>query len=210
MTDAVGDTKPSDFADVGPPIGARAVHESTSNLSFHGRIVLGVAPGLVRTCRSLNDGRRIIDARHARGDVFGFESGSAYSLSTEAVCECNIIAYARRRLEQHASIDVAISEQVLSYALRTLARSQAHALLLARRSAQARIAAFLIERAELSKHHSTFDLERDRQDIADYLALTVETVSRTFSHFERTLRIELPTCRRIHIRNTAGLRRLNA
>ena len=169
-----------------------------------------VVSGLVRTCRFLNDGRRVIDAFHACGDIFGFESGSVYSLSAEAVCECNVIAYGRKRLERRASVDVGISEQVLSYALRTLARSQAHALLLARRSAQARIAAFLIERAELSNDQSMVDLEMDRQDVADYLALTVETVSRTLSHFERTLLIEMPTCRRIHIRNTASLRRLNA
>ena len=172
--------------------------------------VLKVVSGVVRTCRFLRDGRRVIDAFHACGDVFGFEGGTMYSLSAEAVCACTVIAYGRKPLAELASTDGNVSEQVLSYALLSLARSQRHALLLARRSAQAKMAAFLIERAEASNDHATVDLDMTRQDIADYLALTVETVSRTLSQFQRTLLIELPTSRKIRIRDSSSLRRLDS
>jgi len=49
-----------------------------------------------------------------------------------------------------------------------------------------------------------------RQDIADYLGLTIETVSRTLTHFETAAAIELPRSRRIVLRNRSALHKLNA
>jgi len=83
-------------------------------------------------------------------------------------------------------------------------------LLLGRKSAQERIAAFLLEMAERAEETDTVELPMSRLDIADYLGLTIETVSRTLTHLESTAAIELPSTRRVRLCNKAALVRLNA
>lgn len=169
-----------------------------------------VVTGVVRTCKFLSDGHRQIDAFHVAGDVFGFEIGAEYRLSAEAVCDCTLISYPRRGLENLAANNDALSRGLLSYAMRSMARAQDHSSLLGRRSAVAKVAAFLIEWAQHSPGAQTVALAMTRQDIADYLGLTIETVSRTLSQLERSAVIELPTTRQIRFRDPAALRQLNS
>jgi CRP/FNR family nitrogen fixation transcriptional regulator len=169
-----------------------------------------VVSGVVRTCKFLSDGRRLIDAFHVAGDVFGVEAGADYSFSSEAVCDCTIVAYRRRGLEASASQDTGLSRDLFSYAMRSLARAQVHALLLGRRSAVEKVAAFLVDWSTHSPDTGTVTLEMTRQDIADYLGLTIETVSRTLSQFERDAVIEFATARQIRLKRPAALRDLNS
>jgi CRP/FNR family nitrogen fixation transcriptional regulator len=90
-----------------------------------------------------------------------------------------------------------------------LTRSQNHALLLIK-SAQERLAAFLLEMAERIMGKGAVELPMSRQDIADYLGLTIETVSRTLTQFAGASTIELVASRRIVLRNRSALRQLNA
>jgi CRP-like cAMP-binding protein len=83
-------------------------------------------------------------------------------------------------------------------------------VLLLVKSAQERVAGFLLEMAERASGGNTVELPMSRQDIADYLGLTIETVSRTLTHLENSAAIELPTSRRIVLRNRPALSRLNA
>jgi CRP-like cAMP-binding protein len=78
------------------------------------------------------------------------------------------------------------------------------------KTAQERVAGFLLEMAKRSAAATEIDLPMSRQDIGDYLGLTIETVSRTLTQFERDAAIAVPTSRRIVLRNRAALRRLNA
>ena len=172
--------------------------------------VFRVVSGVVRTCRFQSDGRRQICAFHSRGDVFGFEPGTEYSLSAEAVSDCTVVPYRRNRLERSAIEDRRLSVLLFSYAIQSLARARDHALLLGRRSAVGKMAAFLVESAERSADPVVVDLAMTRQDIADYLGLTIETVSRTFTHFERDALIQLPTSRRVRLVDLPRLRRLDA
>ena len=172
--------------------------------------VFKVVSGVVRTCKFLSDGRRLIDAFHVAGDIFGVEAGAGYSFSSEAVCDCTVISYRRRGLEASASQDAGLSRQLFSYAMRSLARAQVHALLLGRRSAVEKVAAFLVDWAAHSADTGTVTLEMTRQDIADYLGLTIETVSRTLSQLERDALIELSTARQIRLKRPAALRDLNS
>jgi CRP/FNR family nitrogen fixation transcriptional regulator len=169
-----------------------------------------VVSGVVRTCKFLSDGRRQIDSFHVAGDVFGLEAGAEHTLCAEAVCDCTVISYRRRGLEMLAANDGSLSHQLFSYAMRSLARAQEHSLLLGRRSAVEKVAAFLIEWAEYAPESRVISLAMTRQDIADYLGLTMETVSRTLSQLERDGLIELPTARQIWIKNLAALRNLNS
>ncbi len=183
-----------------------------ANAEFFYKVVSGV----VRTCKFLVDGRRQIDAFHIPGDIFGLEAGSEYSLSAEAVSECTVIVYRKNKLDLLAVGDRNLSQELLDFAMRGMARAQEHSLLLGRRSAVEKVAGFLLGWAGKSSHRGMagnqgmVTLAMTRQDIADYLGLTIETVSRTLSQLERDHVIELPSARQIHLRNLDTLEDLAA
>ena len=168
-----------------------------------------VALGVVRTCKHLSDGRRQIDDFYVPGDVFGLEAGADHSLSAEAACACSIISYRRHDLATLVS-DNELSYQFFCYAIQRLARAQEHAILLGRRRAVEKVAAFLIAWAAYSPMKNIIILEMTRQDIADYLGLTIETVSRKLSQLEQKAFIELPTARQIKLKDRTGLRNLSS
>lgn len=182
----------------------RGIYAEGDDAGFFFKLVSGV----VRTCKFLSDGRRQIDAFHVAGDMFGFEMGAEHSLSAEAVCDCTVIPYRRRGVEMVK--DAVLSQQLFSYAMRSFTRAQDHSLLLGRKSAAEKVAAFLIEWAEPSAAGHVVSLAMTRQDIADYLGLTIETVSRTLSQLERDAIIALPTARQIRLKDMAALQDMNA
>lgn len=195
-----------------PPVGAvqhfvadREICSEGSNADYFYKVVSGV----VRTCKFLSDGRRQIDAFHVAGEIFGFESGSDYRLSAEAVSDCTVIAYRKNKQDLFAGNDALLSRELLSFAMRGMARAQDHSLLLGRRSAVEKVVAFLLDWAEKSADQKTISLAMSRQDIADYLGLTIETVSRTLSQLERDAIIALPSARQIRLRNLDALQDLS-
>lgn len=169
-----------------------------------------VVSGVVRTCQFLSDGRRQIDAFHLAGDVFGFECGAAHRLSAEAVSNCTVIAYRRRGMETVIAADDRIARQFFAYAMTCLEQTREHCLLLGRGSAAQKIAAFLTEMADRGEAATVLALPMSRQDIADYLGLTIETVSRTLSQMERDGTIALPSTRKVVLKNRRLLEDLNA
>jgi CRP/FNR family transcriptional regulator, nitrogen fixation regulation protein len=199
----------ADFGPTGPVLhfaSDRAIYEEGDQARSFYKVVSGV----VRTCRFLSDGRRQIDSFHVEGDVFGFEVGSAYRLSAEAVSECTLIAYRRRGVDAVAALDDRMARQFFYHAMTCLARSQEHSLLLGRGTAVQKIATFLLEMAERGSCEAVIDLPMSRQDIADYLGLTIETASRTLSHLERDSVIGLPTARRVVLKDRRVLRQMMA
>jgi CRP/FNR family nitrogen fixation transcriptional regulator len=161
-----------------------------------------VVSGVVRTCKFLADGRRQIDAFHVAGDVFGIETGAEHSLSAEAVSDCKIVAYRLPAIK-------AVPPQLVTELLRNLSRAQGHAVLLCRRSAVEKVASFLLDWARQPASGGMIALAMTRQDIGDYLGLTIETVSRTLSQLERDGIIELPSVRQIRITDIEALTELN-
>jgi CRP/FNR family transcriptional regulator, nitrogen fixation regulation protein len=115
----------------------------------------------------------------------------------------------RSTLISLASRDNDVARQLWAMTAAELQRAQDHIMLLIK-TAQERVAGFLLEMAKRSSVVSEVDLPMSRQDIADYLGLTIETVSRTLSLLERGAAIAVPTSRRIVLRNRAALSRLNA
>jgi CRP/FNR family nitrogen fixation transcriptional regulator len=169
-----------------------------------------VTSGVVRTCKFLSDGTRQIDAFHVAGDVFGFACGDEHGLSAEAVSDCRVTRHRRRGLEHLLASDDAMAASVFSYAMRCLEHARSHAFLLGRGTAVQKLAAFLSEMSSLMPAGDMVDLAMTRQDIADYLALTIETVSRTLAQLERDGVIALSSARRIRLKNLSALRALNA
>ena len=169
-----------------------------------------VVSGVVRTCRFLSDGRRQIEAFHMTGEVFGFEAGEDHRMSAEAVSNCTVVAYRRRGLETMISQDEKLGRWFFSHAMNSMASAREHMLLLGRGSAAQKISAFLLEAADREGDGGVVDLAMSRQDIADYLGLTIETVSRTLSQLERDGTIKLPAARRVVLKDRLALRTLNS
>jgi CRP-like cAMP-binding protein len=171
--------------------------------------VYKVASGAVRTCRFLSDGRRQIGAFYLPGDVFGLEIGKEHQFSAEAVGNAVVIVVRRSAVVSLAERDCEAARVLWGYTARELRRVQEHMLMLVK-NAQQRVACFLIEMSKRLATTDALDLPMARQDIADYLGLTIETVSRTMSQLVSEAAISLPTSRHILLRNQNALRRLNA
>ena len=164
--------------------------------------------GAVRTSKILNDGRRQIGEFYLPGDIFGLEVGTEHAFSAEAIADAKVIVIKRSAVEALAARDNDVARQLWATTGRELQRMQEHILLLIK-TAQERVAGFLLEMAARIKSTTEIELPMSRQDIADYLGLTIETVSRTLTILENSAAIALPSSRRIVLCNPAALRRLN-
>jgi CRP/FNR family transcriptional regulator, nitrogen fixation regulation protein len=168
-----------------------------------------VISGTVRTYKIFDDGRRQIGGFYFAGDMFGLEFGEAHQFSAEAIDNCVVLVVKRSALVALADRNGDIARQLWSFTAGELQRVRAHMLLLIK-SAEERVACFLLEMAERLSTAEAVELSMSRQDIADYLGLTIETVSRTLTHLEAKAAIALPTSRRIELRNRKALIRLDA
>ena len=170
-----------------------------------------VVSGTVRTYKLLNDGRRQIDAFHLAGDIFGLETGEEHRFSADAVDAAKIVAFRRRRFETLAHDDPELGDQVMSSMMRSLERAHDHMMLLGRKTAQEKVASFLLDMSRRVSKGDRFDLPMQRTDIADHLGLTIETVSRTLTQFAREGLIKLAAASRsVVLCDKDALRRLNA
>jgi CRP/FNR family nitrogen fixation transcriptional regulator len=170
-----------------------------------------VISGTVRTYKLLSDGRRQIDAFHLAGDIFGIEAGVEHRFSAEAVGNATVVAYRRGTLDRLTREHPAFGQQVMSAMMRSLERAQDHMLLLGRKTAQEKIATFLLDLAERMHEDDHFELPMLRSDIADHLGLTIETVSRTLAALGRKGLIKLAAGgRSVVLSDKVGLQFLNA
>ena len=161
--------------------------------------------GTVRSYKSLGEGRRKIEAFRLAGDIFGLEFGEEREFGAEAIDDvCVLIA----RRVVCAPIDCETVQGLWAVTAFELQRVQQHALLLAKNARQ-RVACFLIEMSRRLSETHVIELPMPRQDIADYLGLTIETVSRTITQFEASGFIGLPTSRRIVLSDPAALQQLS-
>jgi CRP/FNR family nitrogen fixation transcriptional regulator len=169
-----------------------------------------VVSGAVRTHKLLSDGRRQIGAFHLPGDVFGLEAGENHRFSAEAIATSVVRVAKRSAVMALAARDHELATEMWMRTANNLQLAQDHMLLLGRKNAEERVASFLLQMADRASAERTVDLPMSRQDIADYLGLTIETVSRTLTQLEGKATIELPSSRRVFLCNRAALQRLNA
>ena len=174
-----------------------------------------VLSGAVRICKLLGDGRRQIETFCLAGDVFGWETAPRHRFSAEAVSECKVVRVKRTILFSRAADDAELAHALWALTAAELGRAQDHLLVLGRKTAQERVATFLLDMATRSGNTQAaggveVTLPMSRQDIADFLGLTIETVSRTLTHLEEISAIALPSSRRILLRDGAALKRLNS
>ncbi len=167
-----------------------------------------VVGGAVRTYKVLKDGRRQIGSFYLPGDIFGLEVDDEHSFSAEAVVDSKVVVIKRSALISLAGRDTEVARQLWTMSASELQRAQDHVMLLIK-TAQERVAGFLVEMSARNGGAGEVDLPMSRQDIADYLGLTIETVSRTLTQLENSGAIAVPTSRRIVLRSRGALNKLN-
>jgi len=169
-----------------------------------------VLSGAVRAMRFSSDGRRQILDFHLPGDVFGLECGERHALSAEAVITSNVAMVRRSLIDKAVAESPAAARTVLKLTSQTLSSARDHAMVLGRKGAGERVAAFLLRFSDRCAVQQEIDLPMSRADIADFLGLTIETVSRAFTEMERQCAIALPSSRHVVMRNRGALLQLEA
>lgn len=143
--------------------------------------VYQVKSGAVRSYKLLSDGRRQIGAFHLVGDIFGLENGGEHRFTAEAIVDTTVRLIKRQSLEIVAENDAMVARNLLSMTTSNLQHAEDHMLLLGRKTSLERVAAFLLEMDKRLTAAGIMALPMSRRDIADYLGLTLETVSRVLS-----------------------------
>jgi CRP/FNR family transcriptional regulator len=169
-----------------------------------------VAQGHVRIYKLLADGRRQITGFLGPGDFLGLFRHDAYAYGAEAIDDVELCCIGHGDLERLMIKMPEVRDRLLEMSRDELSAAQEQMLLLGRKSAREKLLSFLllkvqhdIEPAEAQP--VTLDLPMSRSDIADFLGLTIETVSRTFSELRKQDLIELPTAQHVGIPDLAAL-----
>jgi CRP/FNR family transcriptional regulator len=151
--------------------------------------VYNLIAGVVRLYKLLPDGRRQIIGFALPGDFLGVAPSDRYHFSADAVDSASVCRLSREAFTQFIAQRPHFLMRIQEFAARELMLAQEQMLLLGRRTAEEKIAAFLVgwrqRLAHIGDDRQTISLPMSRQDIADYLGLTIETVSRTLTRFER-------------------------
>ena len=172
--------------------------------------VYKVISGVVRVSKLLPDGRRQISAFHMPGEMFGFEADELHHASAEAVVPVKVVAYKWEGVLGTEKQSASFVRELLSLTVLGLRHTQDHLLLLGRKNALERLAEFLLEMSARMGGSAVLELAMPRHDIADYLGLTLETVSRMFAELKEMGQIKLESARRVRLLNMDKLRAIAA
>jgi CRP/FNR family transcriptional regulator len=158
--------------------------------------VYSVSVGTVKLYKLLPDGRRQVIGFLFNGDLFGLADERGYAYSAESVTVTHLCRFSRRKLENLFEEFPRLEKRVYSLTLKELAAAHEQMLLLGRKTAREKLASFLLYLGRrLSRDGELGEkitLPMGRSDIADYLGLTIETVSRTFTQLKKSGIIGLP------------------
>jgi len=170
-----------------------------------------VMRGTFRAVKFTRDGRRQVFAFYVPGDICGLEPESSHKLTIEAVDAAAMAILPRPACRIRMNDDPRLNAALFDGATRALTLSIDHMMMIGRSSAEERLAWFLtMLSARSAPQARVLDLAMQRQDIADYLGLTIETVSRTFTLFRDRGFLKLPRKRRVEILRPEALARLAA
>ncbi|MDF2368322.1 helix-turn-helix domain-containing protein [Sneathiella sp.] len=176
------------------------------------KYLYSVVTGEIRLANLLDDGRRQVTAFKSAGEVIGEEKNGYYQSDAEAVCDtvvCQIpIKALDKFLTEMPSIQTALTAKVLD----ELLALRRHAILLGRKTPIEKVATFLINRAGKASGNPSNEIQVEltmgRNDIADFLGLTIETVSRTITKLRKMGLLEVPSNHSILIKDRAWLKSL--
>ena len=172
------------------------------------RLIYQLREGVVISYRLLSDGRRQVTGFHLPGELVGLEASTEYTTTAEALSQVQASAIGRADLADRAGRDIDLARALWQATTHAFQQSERHALILARHGATERVAAFLLDFAERLGHPELVDLPMTRQDIADFLGLTIHTVSRTLSQLETEGLIQARSTRHVRLLERGRLGRL--
>jgi len=208
----IGDVASARFAHSDASIAHYAAGEEVAGEGDPAKNYFRVVKGVFRSVKITRDGRRQVFAFYMPGDMCALEPGPTYKMNIEAVNAGSISVLSRTACRARMAHDPEFNTAVFEGATRALALSIDHMTMVGRSSAEERLAWFLTmlrDRAAIpGREPATVELVMQRQDIADYLGMTIETVSRTFTIFKERGIIALPTTRRVEILKPKALERL--
>lgn len=163
--------------------GQTVVEEGDSAAHF-----FNITAGHARLCKLLPDGRRQIMGFPGRGHFLGLAVTNTYGFSVEAIDELRVCRFARPKLQTLIADFPAFEARLLQTAQHELVVAQEQMLLLGRKTARERVASFLLSQLQSQEAcaaaRAHVRLPMTRTDIADYLGLTIETVSRTLGRLK--------------------------
>jgi CRP/FNR family nitrogen fixation transcriptional regulator len=166
-----------------------------------------VISGGARTVKLTLRGDRQITEFYLPGEIFGLEVGETHRCSAEATDDSEVLTLRRNVVIRDLSYHPQLFEQLWAQTAAQLQRAEVHILLLGRQTAEERLATFLRDMSKRLSAGESFELPMSRRDIADYLSLTIETVSRVMTHLRQERIIAMPTTRRIVILDPLALAR---
>jgi CRP-like cAMP-binding protein len=166
-----------------------------------------VISGAVRLCKHMSDGRRQIADFLLAGDFFGFMQFGTYKFTAEAVGDVVLMCYPQVQVARLSNTMPNLRGRLLVLLSQRLLGMQDHLVMLGRQTAKERVASFLLHIAERSDAEEgfEFDLPMSRQDIADYLGLTIETVCRMLSELKRERIIAIPNASQLVLNDQDAL-----
>ncbi len=173
-----------------------------------GRYWFKVLTGVLRSCRVLPDGRRHISGFTLPGDFVGLED--LYRFTAEAVSDATLMRYSRQAIDRLVEQQPGLGKCLLKLICGDLSAAQSQMLLLGRKNAAEKLASFLLTMADRNGKADRISLPMTRCDIADYLGLTTETVSRVFSQLKSNGVIALQASSEVGLKNRGALQALAA
>ena len=174
--------------------------------------VFNLTSGTLKLYKLLPDGRRQVMGFLQPGDFLGITMDEEHAFSAEALEPVEACRFSRARFDAFIEEHPRMERELYRLAAHELSMAQAQMVLLGRKTALERVATFLLGllRRQEERHGTadTVELQMNRLDIADYLGLTKETVSRLFTSLKTTGVIRLLSDDRVSITNPAQLRYL--
>ncbi|WP_203414209.1 Crp/Fnr family transcriptional regulator [Entomobacter blattae] len=165
-----------------------------------------VSSGTVKLFKLMPDGRRHIIGFAGAGHFLGLTNDGKYSYSAEVLEETRLCRFSHSKLEQLFDLYPSLRKEILKEAINLLAFSQDQMLLLGRKTSQEKVASFLVVcRGKDIVENTVISLPMTRLDIADYLGLTMETVSRTFGWLKKQKMISFLDSHHVKIENPTAL-----
>jgi CRP/FNR family transcriptional regulator len=160
-----------------------------------------VVSGMLRLYKLLPDGRRQITGFLSVGHVLGLAPEGTHVYSAEAITDITVCRYPRAGFDRLIDEVPGLARRLLSVTSHELRAAQDQMLLLGRKAASEKVASFLLLMANQQGSDDTAEVPMARSDIADYLGLTTETVSRTFTRLKLEGLISLPTPNHVEFRD---------
>lgn len=173
------------------------------------KYLFNVTSGVVKVYKLLADGRRQITGFFFPGDFLGLALYDHYTYTAEAVDKATLCRFPRRQFEHLLDEFPKLEKRLLQTASNELAAAQDQMLLLGRKTAQERIATFLLSLSDRATRRgqrtNVLKLPMSRSDIGDYLGLTIETVSRHLTRLKKSGAVDLPNAQEIRILHRPAL-----